>query len=98
MSTLDPELLDRLRALKPELRARFGVSAIAVFGSRARGEHGAGSDLDLLLDFERTPSFFALNDLDDFLVSELGVRVDLVPRTCLHPGIKDVVLAEARAV
>jgi predicted nucleotidyltransferase len=92
------ELIARLAALKPELYARFGVTGVSVFGSRARGDAHAASDLDLLLDFERTPSFFALNDLDDFLVSELGVRVDLVPRTCLHPGLKDVVLAEARAV
>ena len=65
MSALDPELLDRLRALKPELHARFGVSAMAVFGSRVRGDHRADSDLDIVVDF------------------------DTVPRTCLHPGMKE---------
>jgi predicted nucleotidyltransferase len=35
-----PTILQRLRALKPGLASRFGVSAIHVFGSRARGEAG----------------------------------------------------------
>lgn len=94
---MDP-LIDKLKALKPELRARFGVTGVSVFGSRARGDATAGSDLDLLLDFDRTPSFFTLSDLDDFFASQLGVNVDTVPRDCLHPALKDAVLAEARAV
>lgn len=89
MSTLDPELLDRLRALKPELRDRFGVSALAVFGSRARGEHGADSDLDIVVDFDATPSLFRLADMDALLADRLGLPVDTVPRDCLHPALKD---------
>ncbi|MBI1263861.1 MAG: nucleotidyltransferase [Alphaproteobacteria bacterium] len=89
MSALDPELLDRLRALKPELRERFGVSAMAVFGSRVRGDHRADSDLDIVVDFDTVPSLFRLADMDALLADRLGLRVDTVPRTCLHPGMKD---------
>jgi predicted nucleotidyltransferase len=55
-------ILDHLRALKPELRERFGVEAIFVFGSYARGGAGPGSDLDLLIDFapEAKPTLFSL--------------------------------------
>lgn len=82
-------MIDRLSALKPELRARFGVSAMAVFGSRVRGDHRADSDLDILVDFDTVPSLFRLADMDALLAEKLGLRVDTVPRTCLHPGMKD---------
>ncbi|MCC5996623.1 MAG: nucleotidyltransferase family protein [Oceanicaulis sp.] len=98
MSKLDPALLDRLRALKPELRERFGVSAMAVFGSRVRGEHRADSDLDIVVDFETAPSLFRLADMDALLVERLGLRVDTVPRDCLHPALKDDIERELVAV
>jgi predicted nucleotidyltransferase len=80
-------ILDVLRALKPELRARFGVRGLAVFGSYARGDATATSDLDLLLRFEEgaRPTLFSLSDLDALLRERLGVKVDTVPETCLNP-------------
>ncbi|WBQ11014.1 nucleotidyltransferase family protein [Hyphomonadaceae bacterium ML37] len=98
MSALDTELLDRLRALKPELRERFGVSAMAVFGSRVRGDHRADNDLDIVVDFETVPSLFRLADMDALLVERLGLRVDTVPRDCLHPALKDDIERELVAV
>ena len=92
--------LERLRALKPELALRFGVSAIHVFGSRARGEEGPDSDLDLLVDFApgARPTLFSLARLDRALESALGVRVDVVARANLNPRLaphseKDLVAA-----
>lgn len=98
MSTPDPTLIDRLRALKPELRQRFGVSAVGVFGSRVRGEHRPDSDLDIVLDFETVPSLFRLAELDALLAERLGLTVDAVPRTCLHPALKDQIERELVAV
>jgi len=91
-------LLEKLRALRPELADRFGVSGIGVFGSHARGEARPDSDLDLLLDFSRTPSMFALARLDRFLEEQLGVRVDTVPRDCLNPRYAPYILPEVVAV
>ncbi|MBL8559539.1 MAG: nucleotidyltransferase domain-containing protein [Hyphomonadaceae bacterium] len=56
-------LMEELRALKPELRARFGVRDVSVFGSYARGDAVETSDLDLLVRFEddaRPTLFLAL--------------------------------------
>ena len=82
--------------LKPELRARFGVSAIFVFGSHARGEAGPQSDLDLLIDFapDARPTFFSLAKLDRALESALGVKVDAVPRSSLNPRLEPFIRTE----
>ncbi len=42
-------ILDRLNAEAPDLRARYGVKSLAVFGSMARGDDRDGSDLDILV-------------------------------------------------
>ena len=93
-------ILQRLRALKPELALRFGVSEIHVFGSRARGEEAPDSDLDLLVDFApgTGPTLFSLAKLDRVLESALGIRVDVVARANLNPRLepyirKDMVAA-----
>jgi hypothetical protein len=91
-------LLSRLRALKPGLRERFGVSAISVFGSRARGDAREDSDLDLLLEFERSPTLFGLARLDRELEAALGVTVDTVPADCLHPAVRPFVEPDLIAV
>jgi hypothetical protein len=87
-------LTAQLRALKPELTEKFGVSGFAVFGSYARNEAGPDSDLDLLLDFSRTPSLFELSRLDQILEQTLGVKVDTVPRDSLNPRYAAFILPE----
>jgi predicted nucleotidyltransferase len=83
------KLLERLGALKPALKDRFGVTAIHVFGSYARGEAGPDSDLDLLVDFAPSvrPTLFSLTDLDQFLEDHLGLKVEAIPRQSLNPRL-----------
>ena len=88
----------RLRQLLPELAARFGVASLAVFGSRTRGEHRTDSDLDVLVTFSRTPGLFRFLEVENRLSDELGVKVDLVMRDALKPGLGERILAEAIAV
>ena len=51
MKTLD-EVRAELRAMLPDLRRRYPVAQLGVFGSYARGEQREGSDLDLLVDLD----------------------------------------------
>lgn len=45
------DALTILRAHLPELKARFGVASIALFGSTARDQATSASDVDVLVSF-----------------------------------------------
>jgi len=95
--TLD-DLLRLLHEHRGEIEERFAVSSMSVFGSYVRGEQRAGSDLDLLVEFRRTPTFIELAELEDYLRDLLGVRVDVGTRGGLKGRIGTRILAEAIAV
>lgn len=81
-----------------ELRQKFGIKEIYLFGSVVRGEATEKSDIDLLVVFESqfSASFFTLYDLEQFLTKKLNVRVDI--GTKLHPLLKDQIMREALRV
>lgn len=87
-------MLGALRGSLPELRRRYPVASLAVFGSWARGEQRADSDLDLLVEFDG-PIGWQIVTLEDELSARLGVKVDLVPRRALRPHLGARILAEA---
>lgn len=68
---------------KPELRARFGVRELAIFGSYARGEATPLSDVDILVALER-PLGWEIVDLRDYLEALLGLPVDLLAAGALR--------------
>lgn len=69
-----------------------------VFGSVGRGEKGASSDLDLLVDMAEGRSLFDLIALANDLEESLGVNVDVVTETRLSPYLRDRILDEAVAL
>jgi hypothetical protein len=74
-----------------ETLKEFQPSYVAVFGSRARGDHRADSDLDLLVDFKRYPNLFQIVDMRLKLSKILGFPVDLITRASLSDLIKPYV-------
>ncbi|HMA91088.1 MAG TPA: nucleotidyltransferase family protein, partial [Polyangiaceae bacterium] len=88
----------KLESLTERLRNEFDVAALHVFGSVARNEARADSDLDVLVDFAGAPTFARFMDLKFLLEDELQMRVDLVTRNALRPPVKARILAEARRV
>lgn len=84
-----------LRSALPDLRERYGVQRLALFGSFARGESDARSDLDLLVEFDDRPlTLLQFVALEDELGDLLGVKVDLVERRALKPHIGRRILEE----
>lgn len=78
MKTLQEVKLILQRHL-PELRERYDVSTIAVFGSVARGDQIASSDVDILVEL-RQPVGWEIVHLQQRLEEILGLKVDLVTR------------------
>jgi hypothetical protein len=88
-------LLRRLRELLPELRDRYHVVDLAVFGSRARADATAKSDLDLLVTFDQEASLFDLVGMELDLEARFGVHVDVVTPDSIKPRIRDGILEDA---
>ena len=89
------EILETLRTHRDELRKRFGVKSLAIFGSVARDEAGPDSDVDILVEFEGRATFDRYMGLKFFLEDLLGRRVDLVTRKALKPRLRPYVEQEA---
>ena len=92
------QVLQVLREALPDLRRRYGVVHLALFGSVVRGEQTTTSDIDLLVDLDESATLFDLVGLGDFLEEQLGHKVDVVPRRALRPEIRDQVLRDSVAV
>jgi predicted nucleotidyltransferase len=74
---------------------RHGVRRLRVFGSRATGRAGPGSDLDLLADFESGRDLLDLTGFKQEIEAVLGCRVDVVTEASLSPYLRERVLREA---
>jgi len=64
------------------------ATSLSLFGSTARDEARADSDVDVLIDFEGRPTFDAFMDVKELLKFVLGRRVDLVKQGALKPLVK----------
>ena len=87
-----------LQAHLPELRERFGVRGLWLFGSYLRGEQRKRSDLDVLVEFDRVPSLFEFVRLERYLSELLKMKVDLIMKSALKPAIGRHILEEAQPV
>lgn len=77
-----------------ELHDDYYVSKIGVFGSCARGEADETSDVDILVEFNRSVDLFHFIGLQNRLAEILGRKVDLTTPRALKPLIKDQILEE----
>jgi predicted nucleotidyltransferase len=70
------KVLALLRQHWAEIQAKFGVERLMLFGSTARGEAHAGSDIDLLVRFSAPPGYDGYFALKCYLEALLGAPVD----------------------
>jgi predicted nucleotidyltransferase len=74
---------------------RYGVARLDLFGSVLREDFRAGSDIDLLYEFEPDAHIgWEIHNLELELAELVGRPVDLVPRRWLNSSFRDEVLAE----
>lgn len=92
------DAISKLRAALPGLHARHGVVGLWLFGSVARGDATAASDVDVLVDFDRSVTLFGIARLGAELEDVLGVPVDVGARQDLRASVRDSIMREALRV
>lgn len=90
------DLLPTHREAILELARSYGARNVRVFGSVARGEAGAESDIDLLVEVEKGTTLLDVVALWQDLEELLGRRVDLLTEGGLSPYLREAIVAEAR--
>ena len=83
-----------LREHLPELRERYRVASLGLFGSYVRGEQRPDSDLDVLVEPDEGATLLDLVGIQQDLSDLLGLEVDVAIRRSLKPRIGERILAE----
>lgn len=97
VETLNLErIINILKEHKEELKEKYGVKEIGVFGSYIRGEQMDESDIDILVEFEPDARISLLDfvGLENYISDLLGAKVDLVEKSALKPRIGKHILSE----
>lgn len=81
-------VLTRLKGSVEEIRQRFSVKSLSIFGSIARDEAIDNSDVDVLVAFNQKASFDIFMDLKFYLEELLGTSIDLVTDKALRPQVR----------
>ena len=87
MKNMD-EIIKILTEHKEELKKKYKIKEIKIFGSYARGEQKETSDIDIIVDFEETPTLIELLRLEEEIERILGIKVDLLTEEGISPFIK----------
>ncbi|MCW4010632.1 MAG: nucleotidyltransferase family protein [Candidatus Bathyarchaeota archaeon] len=91
----DVATIKRILSLhKAELKRKFKVKTIGVFGSYVRGEQKGTSDVDVLVEFSEPVGLFEFMKLENYLSDLLSVKVDLVSKKGLKLHIGEHILEE----
>jgi hypothetical protein len=78
------------------IAAQYGARNLRVFGSVARGDDRAHSDVDLLVDMDPDRSLLDIVALGQDLEELLERKVDVLTDASLHSALRDRILAESR--
>ena len=89
-------IIKEINTLLPDLKKKFGVLRIGVFGSHINGIVSPDSDIDVLVTFQdNEETFDNYMDLKFFLEERFGKKVDLVIEDTIKSRIKKKILNEA---
>ena len=89
------DVLQVLRRHKSTLSKRFGVTDLALFGSIARDEGTAESDVDILVGFDGPATSKGFFGVQFYIEELLGCQVDLVTQKALRPELRPQIEREA---
>ncbi|MCQ6253854.1 nucleotidyltransferase family protein [Methanocaldococcus sp.] len=88
MKTLN-EIKKILLEHKKELKEKYKIKSIGIFGSYARGEQKETSDIDILIDYYEPISLLKLIELENYLSELIGIKVDVITKNSIqNPYLK----------
>jgi len=88
------EILSILKNLKSEIKTKYRVKNLGLFGSYVKKEQQEASDIDILVEFEEDADLFHLIGLSLFLEENFNVKVDVVSKSALKEELRDNILQE----
>jgi uncharacterized protein len=97
MKTLE-EIREMLRAHKEDLRERFAIVDLSIFGSVVRGEAHEKSDIDILLTFSEPVGLIRLIDAENYISDLLNAKADCIPSDEIRPELQQRIFSEAAPV
>ena len=87
--------LEQYQELILPVLKRYFIKRAAIFGSFAKGNTTANSDIDLLIEPENNFTLFKMLQLEQEISQLINRKVDLVEYSALKPSIKNEVLGSA---
>ena len=84
-------LISNLKRLKDEARSKYKAELKGIFGSYARGEATADSDIDILVEFLAGATLLDLTGLGNYLEDKLKCKVDIVSQRALRKELQPYV-------
>ena len=88
------DVLKKISENRNELKDRFAIDSLSIFGSVARDQASPDSDLDILVSFRETPGLFKFLELKSHLEKICQCSVDLVTEKALRKQFRDQILRE----
>lgn len=82
------ELIIKLKSLKNELKNRFDIEEIALFGSYARGEANEDSDVDIAVISMKEKNYFTLISAMHYIEEKLHKKIDIGYFDSIRPFVK----------
>ena len=83
-----------LASSKPELRKRYKVRELGIFGSYARGQQKKTCDVDILVRFNPNATLFDFVGLGNYLEEKLKIKVDVVSERGIRPELKSSIVKD----
>jgi len=94
MTKKKEEILRILKMLKEEIKIKYKVKSIGIFGSYINNEQTDDSDIDFLVEFEENADLFHYVGLTLFLEEQFNKKVDVVSKPALKEELRKNILQE----
>jgi len=91
------DIINNLQVIKPHIQREYAVKTVGLFGSFADGTNTEGSDVDILVEFEK-PIGWKFFKLEKYLEKTLNRKIDLVTINALNEQVKHFALSQVKYV